>query len=237
MHRFFVNQLNTITKITGEDVKHITRVLRLQNGDTVTLCDGQGHECEAAITGIENNTVTFHCGDIVFSRTEPNTQITLFQGLPKSGKMELIIQKCVEIGIHEITPILTERCVVQPKESFSARIERWQKVSEEAAKQSRRGYIPKITSLCKLRDLDFCTYDLVLVAYENEENTSLKSIIKSFSGKKAAIIIGPEGGFAESEIKILNDKGAVCISLGPRILRTETAGMTLLAQFLYEVES
>ena len=133
--------------------------------------------------------------------------------------------------------MLTERCVVQPKESFSGRIERWQRVSEEAAKQSRRGYIPKVAALSKLSDLTFGKYDLFLVAYENENMTTLKSVLRSFSGNSAAVLIGPEGGFSESEIALLKSRGVVSVTLGNRILRTETAGMTLLAQFLYEVES
>ena len=237
MHRFFVEQINPVTKVTGDDVKHITRVLRLQKGDVVTLCDGKGFECQATITECDKNAVIFLCDQMIPSQSEPHTKITLFQGLPKSGKMELIIQKCVELGVYEIVPALTERCVVQPKESFSGRIERWQRVSEEAAKQSRRGYIPKVAALNKLSDLAFEKYDLVLVAYENETMTTLKSVLRSFSGNSAAVLIGPEGGFSESEIALLKTRGVVSVTLGNRILRTETAGMTLLAQFLYEVES
>ncbi len=238
MHRFFVQEplTETIT-LCGDDVKHITRVLRLSVGDIVTLCDGNGSECEAKIKVVTKDAVTCACQPSRPCQSEPPVSVTLFQGLPKTGKMETIIQKNVELGVRSVAPMLTRYCVVQPKESFSGRIERWQRVSEEAAKQSRRGIIPQILPLVRLEQIEFSAFDLALLAYENERTTSLKKALKGFSGKQIAILIGPEGGFSEEEVTLLIQKGARSVSLGKRILRTETAGMAMLAQILYEVES
>ncbi len=238
MHRFFIKEpIADMVTLRGEDVKHISRVLRLREGDAVTLCDGCGLECDAQIESITKDAVRCLCNAPVPCVSEPKTKVTLYQGLPKTGKMETIVQKCVELGVDTIVPMLTDRCVVQPKESFQGRIERWQRVSEEAAKQSRRGIIPKIEPLIALKHIDLSQYDLALVAYENERTVSLKAVLKTFSGTKIALLIGPEGGFEEAEIKRLVEVGAQSVSLGTRILRTETAGMAMLAQVLYEVEA
>lgn len=237
MHRFFVKETGAAVTIRGEDVKHIARVLRLSPGDAITLCDGSGMECSAVIRSIDRDAVACDCEPWTACKTEPSVSVTLFQGLPKTGKMETILQKCVELGVRSVVPMLTRYCVVQPKESFRDRIERWQRVAEEAAKQSRRGVIPKVGDLKRIGSLDLSGFDLVLVAYENERTTSLKAALRGFSGKSIAILIGPEGGFAPEEIEGLVAMGAKSVSLGPRILRTETAGMAMLAQILYEVEA
>ena len=237
MHRFFIRQpISDCVTLRGEDVKHITRVLRLREGDTITLCDGQNHECTATIETIAKDAVDCRCSTPMLCETEPDARVTLFQGLPKTGKMETIIQKCVELGIDTVIPMRTEYCVVQPKESFADRIERWQRVAEEAAKQCRRGIIPKIGNLIKITDIDMSAYDLCLVAYENERNTSLKKSLRAFTGTSIAVLIGPEGGFSVTEIEQLEQKGVQSVSLGKRILRTETAGMAMLAQIMYEVD-
>ncbi len=237
MHRFFIRQPITETvALRGDDVKHITRVLRLREGDRITLCDGRNHECMATIESITKDAVQCRCDTPTECVTEPKVRVTLFQGLPKTGKMETIIQKCVELGIDTVVPMQTEFCVVQPKESFMDRIERWQRVAEEAAKQCRRGMIPKVNSLVKLSVFDASEFDLCLVAYENERHTTLKEALFGFEGTKIAILIGPEGGFSESEIGALKQKGVKSASLGKRILRTETAGMAMLAQIMYEVD-
>jgi 16S rRNA (uracil1498-N3)-methyltransferase len=150
--------------------------------------------------------------------------------------METIIQKCVELGACAFVPVQSLRCVVVLKPPYEGRIERWQRVSEEAAKQSRRGVIPKVMLPVALDMLDFAGFDTVLAAYENEQTVSLKTALREQCGAKIAIIVGPEGGFSEAEIETLKQKGARSVSLGTRILRTETAGMTMTAQILYEVE-
>lgn len=237
MHRFFLREpiANTVT-LHGDDVKHIGRVLRLAPGDPIIICDGNGSECKAIIRSIGKDFVECECNTPVPCESEPPVSVTLYQGLPKTGKMETIVQKCVELGVYSVVPMLTQYCVVQPKESFSGRIERWQRVAEEAAKQSRRGIIPQILPLVRLESASFLDYDLVLLAYENERATTLKQTLTGFSGKRIAMLIGPEGGFSEEEVNRLTERGAKSVSLGKRILRTETAGMAMLAQILYEVE-
>ena len=237
MHRFFTSDIQAHTAaVRGEDVKHISRVLRLRIGDCVQLCDGQGNECDASIASIAPDAVTFETQPWRRAKSEPDVSVTLFQCLPKAGKMETIIQKCVELGACGFVPVQSERCVVVLKPPYEGRIERWQRVSEEAAKQSRRGIVPVVALPEPLKSLDFSAFDTVLVAYENERTVSLKQALRSGAHKTIAIVIGPEGGFSEEEIAILTTRGATSVSLGTRILRTETAGMAMLAQIMYEVE-
>ena len=237
MHRFFTSDIQAHTAaVRGEDVKHISRVLRLRIGDCVQLCDGQGNECDASISAIAPDAVTFETQPWRRAKSEPDVSVTLFQCLPKAGKMETIIQKCVELGACGFVPVQSERCVVVLKPPYEGRIERWQRVSEEAAKQSRRGIVPVVALPEPLKSLDFSAFDTVLVAYENERTVSLKQALRSGAHKTIAIVIGPEGGFSEEEIAILTTRGAASVSLGTRILRTETAGMAMLAQIMYEVE-
>ncbi len=237
MHRFFTEEiLPNRAVVRGEDVKHLTRVLRLGAGDAVQLCDGQGRECDAVIAAVTPDSVSFDTQPWRESPSEPQHRVTLCQCLPKTGKMETILQKCVELGADAFVPVLSERCVVQPKESFQARISRWQRVSMEAAKQSRRGRIPRVAPLTPLAQLDFSPFDTVLVAYEDEHTVTLKAALHQGVGEKIAVLIGAEGGFSAQEIAALCSRGAVPVSLGARILRTETAGMAMLAQILYEVE-
>jgi 16S rRNA (uracil1498-N3)-methyltransferase len=237
MHRFFTDEIQSNTAVVrGEDVKHISRVLRLKRGDGVQLCDGRGNECDAVIDTIAPDAVTFQTQPWRRAVSEPEASVTLFQCLPKAGKMETIIQKCVELGAADFVPVQSERCVVVLKAPYESRIERWQRVAEEAAKQSRRGMIPTVGLPQNLARLDFSAYDTVLVAYENEHTVSLKTALRAHPCKRIAIVIGPEGGFSEEEIAQLIARGAVSVSLGTRILRTETAGMAMLAQIMYEVE-
>ena len=237
MHRFFTSEIQPNTAVVrGDDVKHIARVLRLRPGDAVQLCDGQGNECDAAISAVLPDAVTFDTSEWRRATSEPAVSITVFQCLPKAGKMETIIQKCVELGACAFVPVQSERCVVVLKPPFDGRVERWQRVSEEAAKQSRRGRIPKVYDPVSLDKLSFDGFDTVLAAYENERAVSLKTALRRGCGTRTAIVIGPEGGFSEREIETLQRKGAVSVSLGTRILRTETAGMAMTAQILYEVE-
>ena len=237
MHRFFTTEIQPDTAVVrGDDVKHIAKVLRLHAGDRVQLCDGSGRECEASIRSVSSDAVVFDTEPWQDAQTEPRTKIMLFQCLPKAGKMETIIQKCVEIGVCGFVPVQSERCVVVLKPPYEGRIERWQRVSEEAAKQSRRGVIPKVALPVTLDKLDFSGFDTVLAPYENERTVSLKTALRASCGTRVAVAIGPEGGFSDAEIACLVEKGAVSVSLGPRILRTETAGMAAAAQILYEVE-
>lgn len=235
MSRFFTESLISPVTLCGEDVKHMFSVLRLRPGDTVTLCDGRGHECEAVLTAIGKDSAELKTGPIRESISEPVHRVTLFQCLPKTGKMETVIQKGTELGLFALRPVVSERCVALPGRDFDKKRERYQKVAEEAAKQSRRGIIPEILPAVSLKDADLTPFDTVLLAYEEEHTVSLKQALGT-SGKEIAVLIGPEGGFSEEEVEMLLAKGAVSISLGPRILRTETAGPAAIAEILFFLE-
>ncbi|MBO5004728.1 MAG: 16S rRNA (uracil(1498)-N(3))-methyltransferase, partial [Clostridia bacterium] len=178
---------------------------------------------------------------------ESNVEIHLYQGLPKADKMELIIQKTIELGINSITPVEMIRCVVKLDEKDAKKkIERWQKIAEVASKQSGRDIIPKINSIIKLKDIEkiLADYDLLLVAYEKEENNTLKQELlnlkekmKEKSNLNIAILIGPEGGISESEIEYLKQIETKIITLGKRILRTETVALAMTSIILYELEN
>lgn len=238
MHRFFTDRITGGDAwIEGDDVRHIARVLRLRAGDELTLCDGQGHDYDGVIAALSDERVTCSIGPARPSKTEPKCRITLFQCLPKSGKLETILQKGTELGCADFVPVISRRCVTQPGGSFEVRRVRCQRVAEEAAKQSRRGVIPRFLQLTAIEEIDPAAFELFLLAYEEERTVSLKSALKKRRGvKSVGILIGPEGGFEPDEAARIVDAGAISVSLGERILRTETAGMAMLAQILYEVE-
>lgn len=239
MHRFFVTQAQIAggkATVTGEDVLHITRVLRLQPGEEADLCDGQGGEYRGRIEQMDGAAVVFGLSQRRDCDTEPRHRVTLYQCLPKAGKMETIIQKCVELGVCGVTPVVSARCVVKPDRDFEKKRQRYQRVAYEAAKQSRRGIIPEVKPLITLSDIDTSGHDLTLLAYEDETRTGLKAALADTTALDIAIIIGPEGGFAAEEADMLRAKGAVSVRLGPRILRTETAGMAMLAMLLFGLE-
>ena len=197
--------------------------------------------CE--ISQIEDNKILCQIINEKESGVESNVYLSIFQGLPKADKMELVIQKSVELGVYDITPLKMKRCVVKLKEKDEKKkIERWQKISEVAAKQSGRDIIPSINKMKNVNEIcsEFDKYDLVLVAYENEKENTLKSelkkIKKELDSLKIAIIIGPEGGIDENEIQTFKSNGAKIITLGKRILRTETVALNVASIIMYELE-
>ncbi len=238
MSKFFVPKGNVgDSKITieGEDVLHIRRVLRMKPGDRLRLCDSAGFDYTAVIEEIGEK-ITCRIEDKEKSQTEPPVKVTLFQGIPKAAKMDYIIQKTVELGIYEIVPCMLNRCV--SKIEGDRKITRWQKIAEEAAKQSGRGIIPKVHAPVALSDaaemMKKC--DIVFVPYECEEQNSLKTALTQKENvRTAAFMVGPEGGFDQAEIAELSQKGIMPVSLGKRILRTETAGEAVLAMLMYEI--
>lgn len=239
MRRFFCENITQGTAtITGDDAHHISRVLRMKAGDALSLCDGAGNEYDAVITAISQDAVSCTVGERHASEAESPVRVTLFQCLPKTGKMELIVQKCTELGVFAIVPVVSARCVVVPNKDYDKKRERYNRVALEAAKQSRRGMIPTVLPLIELKKIDVKSFDLFLIAYEDENTFSLKQALRAAKQPATiALLIGPEGGLEESEVAQLVKAGAKSVSLGPRILRTETAGMAMLAQTLYEVES
>lgn len=244
MRKFFVKNENisgNIAKIVGEDVKHMKNVLRLSQNDIIIVCDEDGKNYEAKITTIDKEEVQTLILNELNNTTEPKINITVFQCLPKSDKMELIIQKCTELGVTEFTPVISENVVVSLDSSKAEKkILRWQKIAEEAAKQSKRSRIPKINNIIKLNEIKDCIFDkdLVLLAYEKEDGNGVKEVLCKLDHsvtKDIAIIIGAEGGFNENEVENLKQiSNLKSISLGPRILRTETAGIVLAGIVLYE---
>lgn len=245
MPRFFVKteQINhDKIDIIGEDVKHIKNVLRKQLGDNIEICDidtQKAYKC--IIEKIEENKIINTIINEI--ETEKNDiQVDIYQGLPKADKMELIIQKSVELGVNQIIPVEMKRCVVKLKEKdANKKIERWQKISESAAKQCGRNTIPKVQNICKIKDIcdRINEYDVILVAYENEKQNRLKEELIKLKNKseiKIAIVIGPEGGLEEKDVQSLKDAGAKIITLGNRILRTETVSLNCLSIIMYELE-
>lgn len=246
MYKFFVeaSQIeNDVVKILGEDVNHIKNVLRLQPKEEIQIGNMQNqdnYKCE--IQQISSKCIKCHILEKMVSTTESKIEIHLFQGLPKADKMESIIQKTTEVGIQEITPVVMARSIVKLEEkTVNKKVERWQKIAEVAAKQSKRDKIPKInlpTNLKKVYE-NLVQYDIVLIAYEKEENTTIKQVLKKVPHKqklKIAIIIGPEGGIEQEEIETFMQYGAKVVSLGKRILRTETAPVVMSANIIYELE-
>jgi len=247
MSKFFVknNQIKDGKVIViGEDVNHIKNVLRLDVDDDINICDidtKTNYLC--GIERIDNEIVECNIFKKIESEAESNIHINIFQGLPKVDKMELIIQKCVELGIAEITPVEMKRCVVKTDEkSRTKKIERWQKISETAAKQCGRDIVPKVNNIINIKNI--CKfiheYDIVLLAYENEEENTLKNEISKLKKVtkeelKIGIVIGPEGGLEKEEVKMLKENGAKVVTLGKRILRTETVAFTLTSIIMYEL--
>lgn len=241
MNRFFVKKDDiegNSALITGEDVKHISKVLRMAPGDKVMLCDGEGYQYLAEINQITKDDVRLEILSSERCAAEPMQRITLYQGLPKGDKMELIVQKCVELGISEIVPVAAERSIVRIKPGeFGGKRTRYQRVAYEAAKQCGRGIIPEIADLTTFKAADMGHHDLIIIAYEDEKGNTLKSLLRAnMQTKDIAIVIGPEGGLESNEVELLTQKGGKAVTLGPRILRTETAGMAALAMILYEIE-
>lgn len=245
MFQFFVesNQIcGKIIMITGSDVNHIKNVLRMKPGDEISVSNGEdGKEYRCGITSIEDDRVTCELRFVKEDGMELPSRVYLFQGLPKADKMELIIQKAVELGAYEIIPVATKRCVVKLEEKkAAAKIARWQGIAEAAAKQSKRRIIPQVTDVMSFKEAiaKAASMDVKLIPYELAEGMErTKQLIQGVQpGQDIAVFIGPEGGFEESEIKIALESGIEPVTLGKRILRTETAGLTVLSWIMYQME-
>ena len=242
MPKFFVSSeqiKDNIIEIVGIDVNHITNVLRLNIDDEINICNKEtGDNYLAKI--IKEDKEKIVCQVLEKSKTEEDgTKITIFQGLPKADKMELIIQKCTELGVSKITPVQMDRSIVKfDAKNEIKKIERWQKIAEAASKQCKRNSICKINSITNIKNIcnTIKDYDILLVPYENEKNNSFKGILKTLKGDnlKIAILIGPEGGFSLQEIELLRNNGANIITLGKRILRTETVAIAMVSSIMYE---
>ncbi len=225
--------------IDGENANHLINSLRCKIGEEIEISSGDGYDYICKIEEISKNSVKAKIIDCFVNESEPNVKITLYQGLPKSEKMELIIQKCVELGIDEIVPVNTDRAIVKLVGKEDKKIARWNKISESAAKQSRRGKIPTVKPVINFSEAikQSSKNNLNIIPYEKEKHNGIKNIIKDFKGQSIGIFIGPEGGFSEKEIELAIQNNIKPITLGKRILRTETAGFITTAILLYELEA
>lgn len=246
MHHFFIkpNQIsNHIITVTGKDVFHIKNVLRMKPGDKITFSNGQNPaEYHSLITEITDEAVKCELSYIQESGHELPSRIYLYQSLAKAEKMEMIIQKAVELGVHEIIPVAAERSVVRLDEKKAgAKIKRWQAVSEAAAKQSRRQTIPLIREVLNFPQAVKAAAgtDIKLIPYELADDINkTKEIINNLSaGQSIAVFIGPEGGFSNQEIKLAAEAGIIPLTMGKRILRCETATFVILSWIMYILEA
>ncbi len=245
MYQFFIEpsgiQGGQIT-ITGSDVNHIKNVLRMRAGEkiaAVSEAEGRKYLCE--IQKLEEDAVYCRMLSAEEADAELPSKIFLFQGLPKGDKMELILQKAVELGCFEVVPVACRRCVVKLDEKKQkSRVQRWQGISEAAAKQSGRRIIPRVHEVMQFSQaLSYAAgMDVKLIPYEQAENMSgTRKILDSVEpGQRIAVFIGPEGGFEEAEIEEAGRAGVIPVTLGRRILRTETAAITVLSWLMYHLE-
>ena len=244
MHHFFVtpSQVSGETIfVEGQDVNHMKNVLRMKIGEQVEISDGNNKKYLCEIEAFDAEAVRLQILEEMAADTELSSKLYLFQGLPKSDKMELIVQKAVELGAFEVIPVATKRAVVKLDAKKAAKkVERWNSISESAAKQAGRSLIPEVTevltfsqALEKAKQLD-----VTLIPYELAEGMEeSREIIRSIKkGQSVGIFIGPEGGFEQAEVAQAMEAGAKPVTLGKRILRTETAGLTILSILMFELE-
>lgn len=248
MSKFFVREkqiFNNSIEILDDDVNHIKNVLRLNVGEEIKICNqdsSKNYNCK--ILEISSKKVICEIIEELNNKTEGNVELYIFQGLPKADKMELIIQKGTELGVTEFIPVNMKRCIVKfDKKDEIKKIERWNKISEVAAKQSGRDIIPKVRSLENVSVIEnqVKDFDLFLVAYEMEKDNYIKNELKKLKSLKdnykIAVLIGPEGGLDLLEVEKLKLAGAKVISLGTRILRTETVALQVSSIIMYELEN
>ncbi len=246
MYRFYVEPDRIGDKeitITGPDFNHIKNVLRMKPDEKIIICNGQGKDFYCIIKSESDGQIGAEITEVRDTDTELEGKLYLFQGVPKKDKMELIIQKAVELGVYEVIPVMTKRTVVklEDKKKELKKIERWQTIAASAAKQSNRGIIPIVTDTKSMKEaLDYAKdLDCKMIPYENADGiTVTKNLIDNIKpGMKVGIFIGPEGGFEEQEIKQAADAGFMPVTLGRRILRTETAGLAVLSMIMLQMES
>lgn len=245
MYQFFVDASQiqgTKVIITGKDVNHIKNVLRMKKGEEISVSNGvDGKEYRCGIEELSNEEVICTLRFIKEEGLELPSKVYLFQGLPKADKMEFIIQKAVELGVYQIIPVSLKRAVVKLDEKKEKnKISRWQQIAEAAAKQSKRGIIPEVKHVMSMKEAiaysERC--QVRMIPYElAKDMKETKKILEGLKpGEDIAVFIGPEGGFEESEVKEAMDSGVIPVTLGKRILRTETAGMTVLSWIMYWLE-
>lgn len=244
MNSFFVGSdavAGNFIRMEGADVNHMKNVLRMKIGEKVSISAGNNTDYICEIKQYEEDGALLEIVEKLPANRELSARIYLFQGLPKADKMELIIQKCVELGVYEIIPVATKRCVVKlDDKKAQAKTQRWQAISESAAKQSKRELIPKVNEVMSFsKALEYAkSLDIAMIPYEMCENMDSfrECLAKTGSGKSIGFFIGPEGGFDIEEVEKAKQQGIVPVSLGRRILRTETAGLCVMSIIMYHLE-
>ena len=243
MHRFFVSadcQKGNQVIIDGDQAHHIERVLRLKPGDFITIFDGTGLEYRAILQGRVDGALVAQIQDSFSKENEPLTHITLVQSIAKGDKMDAVVQKATEIGVNTIIPCLTEHTVVRLQGKADQKVQRWQIIAREACKQCQRNLIPEIRPVVELKNiLPVIPSQSTVLLYEKADKNGLKEFLKNhrhFKGQEVYIIVGPEGGFAQQEIEAAQSYSIPIVSLGSRILRTETAGIVATSIILYEFD-
>ena len=239
MTRLFVDykiEENTDFALDKEDSRYISSVLRMRPGEELVVVDKEGYEILSEVQTVTKDEVILRAKEKRENESEPKQKITLYQCVSKGERMDLTIQKSVELGVYKIVPVFSERCVVKPGKD--SKIDRWQKIALEAARQSGRGIIPEVASPKSYKDAlkDATDSDLMLFPWEEEKGQTLKQALEKEEPQTIAVFIGPEGGFSEEEAHRAKDTGCRLVTLGKRILRTETAGPAVLAMLLYQGE-
>lgn len=237
MKRLFVPHIERpYTQIHGDAAHHLIHVLRIQKGKEIFLADETGTCAKAVVDSSIDGILTVKVLEEVLPKGEPPVQITLVQALPKGDKMDWIVQKSVELGVTAIQPVITQRIVVQYDQAKqTSRQQRWQKIATEAAQQCGRAMIPKVYPICSLKEFLRNNQAInCLMLYEEEHEQTLKHVLRDFSTGSYALLIGPEGGLAEAEVALAHEAGFKGVTIGPRILRTETAALAGLSAILYE---
>lgn len=236
MPRFFVESLaGDPIVIEGGDARHIALSLRMKQGEELILCDGKGTEAVCAVASLCPESVVLDVKERRASETEPKTRVTLYQALPKADKMEYIVQKAVELGVYRIVPVLTSRCISRPDEKTAAKKrERLCKIAAEAAKQSGRGIIPEVDGVLTFKNAvkEMSTAGLPIFFFEHA-SLPLRKYMEKYTGGDIAVMVGAEGGFSDEEAAFAEENGLLSASLGPRILRCETAPVAAIAAIMY----
>lgn len=245
MYHFFVNPEQIGEQeicITGNDVNHIKNVLRMKPGEQVLVSNGIDQDYRCEIAAITPEAVTARILSVDEEGTELPAKLYLFQGLPKSDKMELIVQKAVELGVYQVIPVMTKRAVVKlDAKKEEARVKRWNAIAESAAKQSKRIMIPEVTGVMTFQEAVEVAknLDVSLIPFEHAKGMegTRRELERIKPGMSVGILIGPEGGFEDSEIEAASAADIRPVTLGKRILRTETAGLAILSVLMFQLES
>lgn len=238
MYRFFVNRdFQDTVYIDGQDAHHIIHVLRLKQGEKIQIVSLDQITAVMKITGFRDNKVLLQIVETMEPNHEPSVKVSLLQGLPKQDKLEWVIQKAVELGIHSVCPVMMEHSVVRLDADKAVKKQvRWEKIAEAAAKQSKRDSIPQVNLPQPFREaVEACAAELKIVAYEVEDTRGIREVLHAHPEiHSAAFLIGPEGGISKEEFTFLQEQGWHSVSLGPRIMRTETAALAALTAIMYE---